>query len=75
MSSVESCGSCSESGTLRNHAEAVLADAYAEARRQAADETELDLSVFPVENVWGLDEALGEADASKARRLIHRPIL
>jgi hypothetical protein len=52
-----------ESGTLRNHAEAVLADAYAEARRQASDETELDLSVFPVESAWGLDEALGEADA------------
>lgn len=52
-----------ESGTLRNHAEAVLADAYAEARRQAADETELDLDVFPVENAWDLPEALGERDA------------
>src|SRR5437016_12447682 len=30
-----------ESGTLRRHAEAVLAEAYAEARLQAADETEL----------------------------------
>src|SRR6266478_283249 len=30
-----------ESGTLRNHAEAVLADAYADARRQAADEAEV----------------------------------
>jgi hypothetical protein len=37
-----------ESGTLRNHAKAVLADAYAEARRQAADETELSLDVFPI---------------------------
>jgi len=52
-----------ESATLRNHAEEVLADAYAEARRQASDETELDLSQFPVENVWGLDEAMGEPDA------------
>lgn len=52
-----------ESGTLQNHAEAVLADAYAEARRQAADETESDLGVFPVENPWGLDVALGEPDA------------
>src|ERR1700730_14237941 len=38
------------SGTLRHHAEAVLADAYAEARRQAADETELSLNVFPAED-------------------------
>ena len=52
-----------ESRTLRNHAEAVLPDAYAEARRQASDETELDLSVFPVENPWVLDEAIGEKDA------------
>src|SRR5947199_1552726 len=51
-----------ESGTLRNHAEAVLADAYVEARRQAADETELSLDMFPVENAWGLDELLAEPD-------------
>src|SRR5947209_16808972 len=36
-----------ESGTLRNHAEAVFVDAYAEARKQAADESELRLDVFP----------------------------
>lgn len=52
-----------ESGTLRRHAEAVLADAYAEARRQAADETELPLSAFPVENRWGPDELLAEPNA------------
>ena len=52
-----------ESKTLRNHAAEVFADAYAEARRQAADETELDLGVFPTENQWNLDEALGEPDA------------
>jgi hypothetical protein len=52
-----------ESGTLRHHAESVLADAYAEARRQAADETELALDKFPVELVWGVDELLGELDA------------
>jgi hypothetical protein len=52
-----------ESGTLRNHAAAVLADAYAEARRQAADETELDLTVFPADNPWGLEEILGQPDA------------
>lgn len=49
-----------ESGTLRNHAEAVLADAYAEARRQAADETELRLDVFPAEDARNLDELLAE---------------
>jgi hypothetical protein len=53
-----------DSGTLRNHAEAVLADAYAEARRQAADETELSLDVFPVEDARGLDELLAEPDAA-----------
>ena len=52
-----------ESGTLRHHAEAVLADAYAEARRQAADETELNLDVFPTEDARGLDELLAEPDA------------
>jgi hypothetical protein len=52
-----------ESGTLRNHASSVLADAYAEARRQAADETELELDVFPAANPWSVDEALGDADA------------
>jgi hypothetical protein len=49
-----------ESGTLRNHAEAVLAEAYAEARRQAADETELSLDVFPLEGVRDLDDLLAE---------------
>src|SRR5690349_15539434 len=52
-----------ESGTLRNHALAVLAEAYAEARRQAADETELRADVFPVENAWGLEELLAEPGA------------
>ena len=51
-----------EAGTLRNHAAAVLADAYAEARRQAADETELDADTFPVENPWTLEAALGDAE-------------
>ncbi len=51
-----------ESETLRNHALAVLADAYAEARKQAADETELDIEVFPTENSWNLDTALGDQD-------------
>jgi hypothetical protein len=53
-----------ESGTLRNHAEAVLADAYAEARRQAADETELSLDVFPAADARGLDELLAEPETT-----------
>jgi hypothetical protein len=38
-----------EGGTLRNHAVASLADAYQEAREQAAAETELPLETFPKE--------------------------
>jgi hypothetical protein len=53
-----------ESGTLHNHAEAVLADAYAEARRQAADETELSLNVFLVEDARDRNELLAEPDAA-----------
>src|ERR1700730_13571412 len=45
-----------ESGTLRNHAERVLADAYVEARRQAADETELSLDVFSPADSRSLEE-------------------
>jgi hypothetical protein len=52
-----------ESGSLRNHATAVLPEAYAEARAQAADETELDPEVFPAESPWGLDEAITGMDA------------
>jgi hypothetical protein len=52
-----------ESGTLRNHAEPVLADAYAEARRQAADETELSLDEFPAEDARSLKELLAEPDS------------
>ncbi len=51
-----------ESGTLRNHAEAVLADAYAEARRQAADETELSLDAFPIEDTRSLEALLAEPE-------------
>ena len=52
-----------ESGALRNHAEANLADAYAEARRQAADETELPLNAFPVDDARSLDELMAEPEA------------
>jgi hypothetical protein len=51
-----------ESGTLRNHAIAVLADTYAEARQQAADEGEIGVDVFPAENPWTLELILGEQD-------------
>lgn len=56
-----------ESGTLRNHAEAVLADAYAEARRQAADETELSLDVFPTTDARSLDELFPDPDAESLK--------
>lgn len=38
-----------ESGTLRNHADEVLAKAYANGVRQAAAETGLDATAFPAE--------------------------
>ncbi len=53
-----------ESGTLRNHAAAVLMDAFAEARLQAADESEMDVTVFPTVNPWSLDEILDQLDIS-----------
>jgi hypothetical protein len=52
-----------ESGTLRNYAESILSDVYEEARRQAADETELSLDLFPTEDERGLDELLAEPEA------------
>jgi hypothetical protein len=51
-----------ESGTLRNHATAVLADAYADARKQAAAETGLARAAFPEECGWDLDGALADWD-------------
>jgi hypothetical protein len=47
-----------ESGTLRNHAAAVLVEAYAEARAQAADETGLDAAILPANSPWDLDAAM-----------------
>lgn len=52
-----------ESATLRHHSESVLREAYEEARRQAADETEIALDSFPTESSWELDELLAEPDA------------
>ena len=53
-----------ESATLRNFAETVLADAYAEAQRQAADETGLALDAFPKDDARSLDELLTRARSS-----------
>jgi hypothetical protein len=49
-----------ESGTLRRHADAVLADAYADARKQAAAETGLPRNAFPEACGWDLDSALAD---------------
>jgi hypothetical protein len=45
-----------ESGTLRNHALASFADAYQEAREQAAAESDLPLATFPAGALISLDE-------------------
>jgi hypothetical protein len=47
-----------DSKTLKNHADAVLADAYADARKQAADETEMKLGKFPKECAQDVDDLL-----------------
>ncbi len=49
-----------ESATLKKHAESVLADAYANARKQAADETGMKLSRFPKECAWDIDGLLSD---------------
>ncbi len=46
-----------ESGTLRNHA-----DAYADARKQAAADTGLARDAFPQECGWDLDGALADRE-------------
>jgi hypothetical protein len=55
-----------ESGTLRNHALAVFADAYADARKQAAAETGLARAVFPEACALDLDGALADRDEDAA---------
>lgn len=49
-----------ESGTLYHHAAAVLAEAYADARKQAAAETGLARAVFPQECGWDVNGALAD---------------
>jgi len=51
-----------ESGTLWNHAEAVLHEVYEEARHIAADETGLPLEAFPEECGWKLAGLLADAE-------------
>lgn len=55
-------GELIKSGTLRNHAEAVLVEAYTAARLQAIDETGLDAESFPAANPWTLDDMIRSPD-------------
>jgi hypothetical protein len=50
-----------ESATLKDYAETVLSEAYSEARLQAADETELNISLFPLSFEGTLDDAMLDA--------------
>jgi len=49
-----------ESGTLRNHAVSILAQAYADAQKQAAAETGLPRETFPLECGWDIETLLAE---------------
>lgn len=49
-----------DSGTLRNHAASVFSEAYAEARKQAAAETQLARSAFPEACAWDLEGVLAD---------------
>jgi hypothetical protein len=49
-----------DSGTLHNHANAVLAEAYGDARKQAAAETGLPRTTFPAECSWDLESLLAD---------------
>lgn len=51
-----------ESGTLYNHALAVLAEAYEDALKQAAAETGLPRGAFPAECGWDLESLLADVD-------------
>ena len=52
-----------ESGTLLNHAKAVLADAFAEARQQVADEADLNLDDAPTVCPWTVEDLLDDANS------------
>ena len=55
-----------ESGTLYNHAISVLAEAYADARKQAAAETTLPRGTFPIECSWDLESLLADEEEDAA---------
>jgi Domain of unknown function DUF29 len=64
-----------ESGTLRHHAAAVFAEAYAEARKQAAVEAGLARTAFPEECPWDLDGALADrGDEAEPRAAANGPL-
>jgi Domain of unknown function DUF29 len=47
-----------ESPSLKPHLQEIFADSYAEARAQAADETDLPLNTFPVDCPYTPDQAI-----------------
>jgi Domain of unknown function DUF29 len=55
-----------ESGTLYNHAVSVLAEAYADARKQAAAETGLSRTTFPTQCRWDLQNLLANDEDESA---------
>jgi Domain of unknown function DUF29 len=55
-----------DSGTLHNHAITVLAEAYADARRQAAAETGLPRATFPAECSGDLESLLADKQEAAA---------
>jgi hypothetical protein len=52
-----------ECGSLHNHALAVLAECYSDARKEAGAETGLSRDTFPHECPWELDSLLADDDA------------
>jgi hypothetical protein len=48
------------SGALRNHAAAIFADTYADARKQAVAETRISRGTFPKECPWDLAEVFAD---------------
>ncbi len=55
-----------ESGTLHNHALAVIAETYADARKQAAAETMLPRETFPADCRWDLEGLLADEEDAEA---------
>jgi hypothetical protein len=49
-----------ESGTLRNHADAVFAEAYVDARLQAVDEMEVSADALPPAPPWSIHQTVYE---------------